>query len=120
MKMILRLGCGCAFAKVAIAACLASAAEPKQIPTCGASSIALQILGSGGPELAGRASSSYLIWRDGKAAVVVDLGGGSALRFREAGAKLADLDLILLTHLHVDHSADLPALIKSGLFERRR
>lgn len=87
---------------------------------CGRIGVALQVLGSGGPELAGRASASYLIWQDGKARVLVDAGAGSALRFREAGAKLADLDLVLLSHLHADHSADLPALIKSALFERRR
>jgi len=99
---------------------LPGAAQKPAAASCGASGIAIQVLGSGGPELAGRASTSYLIWRDGKAAVIVDLGGGAALRFREAGAKLADVDLILLSHLHVDHSADLPALLKSGLFERRR
>ena len=99
---------------------LPGAAQKAAPASCGASGIALQVLGSGGPELAGRASTSYLIWRDGKAAVIVDLGGGAALRFREAGAKLADVDLFLLSHLHVDHSADLPVLIKSDLFERRR
>lgn len=44
---------------------------------CGKSGIALQVLGSGGPELQDkRASSSYLIWQDGKARVLIDSGGG--------------------------------------------
>lgn len=82
--------------------------------------LALQVLGSGGPETqTKRASSSYLIWLDGKARVLIDSGGGSALRFGESGAQMADLDLVLLTHLHVDHTADLPALIKSSYFETR-
>lgn len=82
--------------------------------------IELQVLGSGGPELQDkRASSSYLIWVNGKAKVLIDMGGGSALRFGESGANVADLDLILLTHLHADHTADLPALIKSSYFEER-
>lgn len=90
--------------------------------SCGAGGVALQVLGSGGPELTvGRASSSYLVWVDGKARVLVDAGGGSALRFGESGAKIADLDFVLFSHLHVDHSADFPALIKASFFiERKR
>ncbi len=88
--------------------------------TCQSNGLALQVLGSGGPETqTKRASSSYLIWLDGKARVLIDSGGGSALRFGESGAQMADLDLVLLTHLHVDHTADLPALIKSSYFETR-
>lgn len=80
-------------------------------------SINVQVLGSGGPESGDhRASSSYLVWIDGKSRVLVDVGGGSALRFEEVGAKLQDLEVILLTHLHVDHSADLPVLLKSSFF----
>ena len=83
--------------------------------------VAVQVLGSGGPESGDkRASSAYVVWVDDKARVLVDFGGGAALRFEEAGAKIGDLDLILLTHLHIDHTADLPALIKSSFFVRRR
>ena len=53
-----------------------------------AQSISLQILGSGGPEFSQRASSSYIIWVDGKAKVLVDAGGGAFLRFSESGAKI--------------------------------
>ena len=87
---------------------------------CTGKGIELQVLGSGGPELqTKRASSSYLIWRDGKAAVLVAIGGGAALRFGQSGAQMADLDVLLLSHLHVDHVGDLPALIKSAFFEDR-
>jgi ribonuclease BN (tRNA processing enzyme) len=87
---------------------------------CGDRDVWLQVLGSGGPEINdGRASSSYLIWRDGKARILVDMGGGSLLRFEQSGAQLSDLDVILLTHLHVDHSADLPYLIKASFFTPR-
>ncbi len=89
--------------------------------SCGGSGVAVQVLGSGGPELqTKRASSSYLVWIDGKARVLVDAGGGAALRFGESGAQMTDLDVLLFTHLHADHSADLPALIKSSWFEDRR
>lgn len=88
--------------------------------SCTGHGIELQVLGSGGPELQDkRASSSYLIWQDGKARVLIDSGGGSALRFGESGANMSDVDVVLFTHLHVDHTADFPALIKSSYFEDR-
>jgi ribonuclease BN (tRNA processing enzyme) len=88
--------------------------------SCGAQGIAVQVLGSGGPELQDkRASSSYLIWENGRARVLVDAGGGSALRFGESGAQMSQLDVILFTHFHVDHSGDFAALIKSSWFEDR-
>jgi ribonuclease BN (tRNA processing enzyme) len=89
--------------------------------SCGAHGIALQVLGSGGPELQDkRASSSYLVWENGRARVLVDAGGGSALRFGESGAQMSDLDVILFSHFHVDHSGDFAALIKSSWFEDRK
>jgi ribonuclease BN (tRNA processing enzyme) len=52
--------------------------------------------------------------------VLVDAGGGSALRFGESGAQMSDLDVIVFTHFHVDHSADFPTLIFSSWFEDRK
>jgi len=87
---------------------------------CGNEGIWLQVLGSGGPELNdNRASSAYLVWINGHARVLVDIGPGSILRYKESGANIEDLEVILLTHLHVDHSADLPALIKAAYFTDR-
>jgi len=89
--------------------------------SCGSQGVAAQVLGSGGPELQDkRASSSYLVWKDGRAMVLVDAGAGSALRFGESGAQMSQLDVLLFTHYHVDHSADFPALIKSSWFEDRK
>lgn len=91
-----------------------------EAPSCGSRGVAVQVLGSGGPEVQDRrASSSYLVWQDGRGRVLIDSGGGSALRFGESGATVASLDIVLLTHLHVDHTADLAALIKSSFFETR-
>lgn len=87
---------------------------------CRAPGIQLQVLGSGGPELDdARASSGYLVWQDGRARVLVDMGPGSLLNFERSGARVADIELILLSHLHVDHSADLPALVKGAFFSER-
>ena len=83
-------------------------------------SVSLQILGSGGPEFSERASSSYIVWVDNKAKALVDLGGGSFLHFSQSGAKIEDLEFIALTHLHIDHSADLPAFMKAGFFSKRK
>lgn len=87
---------------------------------CGNAGIWLQVLGSGGPEINdNRASSGYLVWQDGHARVLVDMWSGSMLRYAQSGARIEDLEVILLTHLHVDHSADLPALIKASYFTER-
>lgn len=88
---------------------------------CGKSGdLAVQVLGSGGPELAsGRASTSYLVWHGGRARVLVDLGAGAMLRYGQSGAQLEDLEFLALSHLHVDHAADVPALVKSGYFSSR-
>jgi len=88
--------------------------------TCGGQGVVVQVLGSGGPELQDkRASSSYLVWQDGESRVLVDAGGGSALRFGESGANMSQLDVILFTHFHVDHSSDFPALMFSSWFGER-
>ncbi len=90
------------------------------INSCKNSEIAIQVLGSGGPEMtAGRASSSYLVWLNKKAVVLIDAGGGSALRFGESKAQWQDLKAVLFTHFHADHSSDFPALIKASWFGDR-
>ena len=95
--------------------------RPAAAQSCGAQGVAVQVLGSGGPELQDkRAMSSYLVWENGQARVLIDAGGGSALRFGESGAQMSQLDVILFTHFHVDHSADFAALIKSSWFEDRK
>ena len=92
-----------------------------QAPDCPpAEGVALQVLGSGGPIADDdRASTGYIVWVDGQSRLLVDAGGGTFLRFGEAGARFADLDFVGLSHFHTDHSADFPALLKSGNFSAR-
>ena len=88
--------------------------------SCGATGVAVQVLGSGGPESQDkRASTSYLLWENGRARVVLDAGGGSALRFGESGAQMSQVDFFLFSHFHIDHTSDFPALIFSSWFEDR-
>ena len=95
--------------------------SPLRAQSCGASGVAVQVLGSGGPELQDkRASSSYLLWDRGTARVIVDAGGGSALRFGESGAQMSQVDVVLFSHFHIDHSGDFPALVFSSWFEDRK
>lgn len=89
---------------------------------CGDEGVWVQILGAGGPEINdGAASASYLVWKDGKALVLVDPGPGSSVLFDLAQARYEDLEVVLFSHLHVDHVADFPAFVKGGSFlERER
>jgi ribonuclease BN (tRNA processing enzyme) len=80
--------------------------------SCAAGPATVQILGSGGPAPnRERASSSYLLWIGSQAKMLVDMGGGTYLRFAQSGAKLSDLALVGISHLHPDHVSDLPALL---------
>jgi ribonuclease BN (tRNA processing enzyme) len=80
--------------------------------TCETTGMAVQLLGSGGPRLnRDRASTGYLVWLGGQAKILVDAGGGTFLRFGQSGARLEDLSLIAISHLHPDHVSDLPALL---------
>jgi ribonuclease BN (tRNA processing enzyme) len=92
-------------------------AAPAVAQTCADSQLAVQVLGSGGPYPGGRASTGYLVWAGGRSVALVDAGGGVFQRFGQAGARLEDLDVVAISHLHPDHVADLTALL--WLSERR-
>jgi len=70
-------------------------------------------LGTGGPAATGRASSGFMILLNGMPRLLVDAGGGTFARASEMRLPLEDLDLVLLTHLHIDHCADIPAFFKA-------
>lgn len=86
-------------------------ADPR--PAATPPALELLVLGSGGPGATGRASSSYVVLTDGTPRILVDAGSGAFVRLGEAGLSLSALDLILLTHLHIDHAAELPGIIKA-------
>jgi len=80
--------------------------------------LSVMVLGSGGPMATaeGRASAGYLIFTDGKPRILMDVGGGTYQRLAESGTNIKDLDIVLLSHLHADHTGDLTSVIKTIYF----
>jgi len=76
-------------------------------------SLSLVVLGSGGPRPFGRAGSSYIVEIKGTPRILVDAGPGAFLRIGEMKIDLDQIDTILLTHLHIDHTGDLPGFFKA-------
>lgn len=112
---------GCCLAAACADAPAASGDQPSASPEaadCAAAPLGLQVLGSGGPIAEGsRAGTSYVVWIDGTARLLVDAGPGSFIRFGEAGLTLADFDAIAFTHFHADHSGGIAGIFNSGSFE---
>lgn len=71
------------------------------------------VLGSGGPRAFGRAGSSYIVLVEGRPRILVDAGPGAFLRIGELNLDLDNVDTVLLTHLHIDHSGDLAAFFNA-------
>jgi len=83
--------------------------------------LSVMVLGSGGPmaTVSGRASAGYLIFVDGEPRALMDAGGGTYARLAESGTFINKLDLVLLSHLHADHTGDLTPIIKTLYFHNR-
>lgn len=97
-----------------LAGLLASWMSATDAATCDADGVWVQVIGGSNP-----ASSGYIVWINGKARALIDAGSGSATNFSNSKARVADLDLVLFTHLHVNHTADLVTLVQSSLAEGR-
>ncbi len=84
--------------------------------------LSVMVLGSGGPVATaeGRASAGYLIFTDGKPRVLMDAGGGTFQRLAKSGTNIRDLDIVLLSHLHADHTGDLTSVIKTIYFHNNQ
>ncbi|HKJ07476.1 MAG TPA: MBL fold metallo-hydrolase [Gammaproteobacteria bacterium] len=83
--------------------------------------LSVMVLGSSGPmaQPSGRASAGYLVFTDGKPRVLMDLGGGTFQRIAQSGANIGNVNIILLSHLHIDHASELPAVVKTMYFHAR-
>jgi len=103
-----------------IFALLVAFAAPAGAAPCPDTGIGVQILGSGGTDIGdNRASSGFLLRRDGRALVMINVGGGAALRFAQSGAQISDLKAILITNVQADSTAALPALVQMSINKHR-
>jgi ribonuclease BN (tRNA processing enzyme) len=72
-------------------------------------SLKVTLLGTGvGIPQPGRSQPALLI--ENGSPLLFDCGAGTLLRLTDAGISMQDLDTVVLTHLHLDHSADVLAL----------
>lgn len=80
--------------------------------------LSIMVLGSGGPIAtpSARASAGYMVFTNGKPRVLMDVGGGTYQRLAASGFNIHDMDIILLSHLHLDHTGDLAPIIKTIYF----
>src|SRR5918992_4308258 len=77
----------------------------------------LTVLGSAGTHLSrDRACSSYLVEADGYR-LLMDCGNGSLMRLQQR-LDVADVDALLISHLHADHFADIYSLYYARRFHQ--
>src|SRR3984893_5850992 len=76
-------------------------------------SLEVVVLGSGGPRAFGKAGSRQLVFIDEKPRILLDAGPGAFVRIGELNIDLGQVDIVLLTHLHIDHSGDLAAFFNA-------
>ncbi|MGA7800981.1 MAG: MBL fold metallo-hydrolase [Gammaproteobacteria bacterium] len=83
--------------------------------------LSVMVLGSGGPMAfaGGRASAGYLIFVDGTPRILMDMGGGTFKSLAMSGANIHTVDLMLLSHMHIDHQGEVPAMVKTLYFQSR-
>ena len=77
-------------------------------------------LGTGSPRLDGDRAGASVLLMDRGVATVVDCGIGALYRLSQLGVRPHQVGAVLLTHHHVDHVADLPALILTRWIAGRR
>jgi ribonuclease BN (tRNA processing enzyme) len=92
---------------------LAGAMAPRAEAVGSKHSLEVVVLGSGGPRAFGKAGSSYILLIDGKPRILLDAGPGAFVRIGELHIDLRQVDIVLLTHLRIDHSADLAAFFNA-------
>jgi ribonuclease BN (tRNA processing enzyme) len=100
---------------IALSAPNASAQQPKARHLVAPIRPAMEliVLGSGGPRSFGRGETSYIVLIAGVPRVLVDAGSGAFVESGKLNLDLDKMDVVLLTHLHIDHSADLPSVFNA-------
>jgi ribonuclease BN (tRNA processing enzyme) len=77
----------------------------------GKGEVRLKVLGTGTciPSLT-RGSAAYLVFSGGRT-ILIDAGPATVRRLLEFGYTVDDIDIIVVTHFHVDHTADLATFL---------
>jgi ribonuclease BN (tRNA processing enzyme) len=97
-----------AIAFTAIPICAQSKNPPHRSPPA---PLEVIVLASGGPRATPRGSTAYIVSLDGTPRILVDSGANAFVEIGKLGLDLDKMDIVLLTHLHIDHTADLPAVL---------
>jgi ribonuclease BN (tRNA processing enzyme) len=96
-----------------VANATAQQSKAKRPATHAQPSMELIVLGSGGPRSFGRGETSYIVLIAGVPRVLVDAGSGAFVEIGKLNLDLDKMDVVLITHLHIDHSADLPSVVNA-------
>jgi ribonuclease BN (tRNA processing enzyme) len=73
--------------------------------------VKIRILGTGGATPSLRRLSSSCLVSTSEGNILIDVGPSVVRRLLEFGCDLDDVDIIVLTHFHPDHSVDLATLL---------
>ena len=78
--------------------------------------IKLTFLGTGAPRPSPKRYGPSILLEAGETKLLVDAGPGMRQRIFQAGGfeLLTDIDTVLITHLHFDHTIELPNLWLTG------
>jgi len=79
----------------------------------------LTILGSGTCVPTTKRNAPGYVIKIGRDLILLDSGEGTKRRLMEAGIHPNSIDYILYTHTHVDHIAELPALLWGYMYDTR-
>lgn len=103
--------CAMGLVVCAIALSTNAATAKEQIHADTASKTRLVLLGTnGGPVMrSDRSQPSNLLIIDGHA-ILIDAGDGAAAQALKAGVEVPSIEMVFLTHMHLDHTAGLPSL----------
>ena len=120
-----RVFVGAAFAPLLVALALQGGAVHAKpgAPSTPASLFRITLLGTGNPRPSAERFGPSSLVEAGRHRVLVDAGRGASIRLLQAGGRdlLGGIDLVLLTHLHSDHTVGLPDVWLTGwIFGRER
>lgn len=84
-----------------------------------ASEFSVTLLGTGCPNVSPRRYGAGQLVRCGDLTILVDIGAGVTHRLVEAGSNGAEIDALLITHIHSDHLVDFYQFIISSWHQSR-